>query len=205
MKRILAVIFDCDGVMFDSRQANINYYNSVRTHFNLPPMTEDEVGFVHMHTADESIRHIFRNTPFVEQALAYRMQMEYTPFIKHMIMEPGLKELLERLKPRYRLAVATNRSDTIGKVLQSNGLSEFFDIVVSSLDVQNPKPHPESIYKILDFFNLSKEQCLYVGDSLVDWQTARAANVPFVAYQNEDLETPLKITGLLEIIELLEN
>ena len=205
MKRILAVIFDCDGVMFDSRQANINYYNSVRTHLNLPLMTEDEVGFVHMHTADEAIRHIFRNTPFVDQALAYRMQMEYTPFIKHMIMEPGLKELLEMLKPRYRLAVATNRSDTIGKVLQSNGLTEFFDIVVSSLDVQNPKPHPESIHKILDFFNLSKEQCLYVGDSLVDWQTARAAGVPFVAYQNEALETPLKITGLLEIIELLEN
>jgi len=205
MKRILAVIFDCDGVMFDSRQANINYYNSVRTHFNLPPMTEDEVSFVHMHTADEAIRHIFRDMPFVEQALAYRKQMEYTPFIKHMSVEPGLKELLERLKPQYRLAVATNRSDTIGKVLQSNGLTEFFDIVVSSLDVQNPKPHPESIYKILDFFNLSKDQCLYVGDSLVDWQTAKAADVPFVAYQNEDLETPLKITGLLEIIELLEN
>ena len=205
MKRILAVIFDCDGVMFDSRQANINYYNSVRTHFNLPPMSEDEVRFVHMHTADESIRHIFRNTPLVEQALAYRMQTEYTPFIQHMIMEPGLKELLERLKPRYRLAVATNRSDTIGEVLQSNGLSDFFDIVVSSLDVQNPKPHPESIHKILDFLNLSKEQCLYVGDSLVDWQTARAADVPFAAYQNENLETPLKITGLLEIIELLEN
>ena len=205
MKRISVVIFDCDGVMFDSRQANINYYNQILANFGLPPMTEDKVGFVHMHTADESIRHIFRKTPFVEQARAYRTQMKYTPFIKDMVMDPGLKELLKMLKPEYGLAVATNRSDTIGAVLESNGLAEFFDIVVSSLDVQNPKPHPEAIYRILDYFQVPPEQVLYVGDSLVDWQTARAAEVHFVAYRNDELETPWKVKGLLEIGELLGN
>ncbi len=205
MKRISTVIFDCDGVMFDSRQANVNYYNQLLANFGLPPMAEDEVAFVHMHTADDSVRHIFRGTPFLEQAQAYKMRIDYSPFIKDMVIEPGLKELLKRLKPQYGLAVATNRSDTIGKVLESNGLTEFFDIVVSSLDVQKPKPHPEAIYKILDFFQVSREYCLYVGDSLVDWQTARAAGVRFVAYQNDELETPWKITGLLEIEELLGN
>jgi len=189
--------------MFDSRQANVNYYNQVLANFGLKPMTEEKVTFVHMHTADESIRHIFKGTSYVEQARAYRMQMDYTPFIKHMIMEPGLKELLKILRPQYGLAVATNRSDTIGEVLESNGLKEFFDIVVSSLDVEMPKPHPEAVYKILDFFSIFPEQCLYVGDSLVDWQTAKAAGVPLIAYQNEDLETPWRIKNLLEIKEIL--
>jgi len=205
MKRIYVVTFDCDGVMFDSRQANIRYYNSVLAHFELPPMTEDQVNFIHMHTADESIRHIFRGTPFVDQAQVYRTQMKYTPFIKDMIIEPGLKDLLKMLKAEYGLAVATNRSDTIGDVLESNGLTEFFDIVVSSLDVLRPKPDPESICKILDFFKISPEQCLYVGDSPVDWQTARAAGVHFVAYRNDELETPWKVKGLLEIEKLLED
>ncbi|MBW1850868.1 MAG: HAD hydrolase-like protein, partial [Deltaproteobacteria bacterium] len=80
---------------------------------------------------------------------------------------------------------------------------EFFDIVVSSLDVEMPKPHPEAVYKILDFFSIFPEQCLYVGDSLVDWQTAKAAGVPLIAYQNEDLETPWRIKNLLEIKEIL--
>jgi len=205
MKRISAVIFDCDGVMFDSRQANVNYYNHVLARFDLSPMAEDEVEFVHMHTADESIRHVFRGTPFVEQAQAFRMQMDYSRFIKDMIMEPGLKELLKKLKPRYGLAVATNRSNTIGKVLETNGLTGFFDIVVSSLDVQTPKPHPEAIYKILDFFKISPEQAVYVGDSIVDWQTARAAGVTLIAYQNDALDTPWQIKGLLEIEKLLQN
>lgn len=205
MKRISAIIFDCDGVMFDSRQANANYYNHVLAKFGLPPMAGNQVEFVHSHTADESIRHIFSGTPFVEKALDYRTNLDYSPFIKDMIMETGLKELLKMLKPQYGLAVATNRSNTIGKVLESNSLTGFFDIVVSSLDVQKPKPHPESIYKILDFFKISPEQCLYVGDSPVDWQTARSAGVHFVAYGNDELETPLKIKGLMEIEELLGN
>jgi HAD superfamily hydrolase (TIGR01509 family) len=204
MKRISAVIFDCDGVLFDSRQANVNYYNQVLAYFDLPAMTEDAVEFVHSHTADESIRHIFSGTSLLEQAQAYRKHIDYTPFIKDMVMEPGLKELLRMLKPQYGLAIATNRSDTIGKVLESNGLTGYFDIVVSSLDVQNPKPHPESIYRILDFFHLQQEQCLYVGDSLVDWQTARAAGVTLVAYQNDALETPWQVKNLLAIKDILD-
>ncbi len=203
MKKISAVIFDCDGVMFDSRQANIHYYNGLLAHFDLSPMTESKESFIHMHTADESIRHIFRSTPFVDQAQAYAKHFNYKPFIKDMIIEPGLIDLLKILKPKYGLAVATNRSDTIGEVLESNGLTDFFDIVVSSLDVQHPKPHPESIYKILDFFQISKDQSIYVGDSLVDWQTAVAADVHFVSFRNKELDTPRKINEMGEIMHVI--
>ena len=188
MKKTYAVIFDCDGVMFDSRQANINFYNHLLSHFGLSTMAEGSVAYVHMHTADESIRHLFRGTPYVEEALAYRLEMDYTPFIRDMIMEAGLKELLDLLRPKVGLAVATNRSNTIGKVLESNGLDRYFDIVVSSLDVKNPKPDPESLFKILDFFRITAEEAYYVGDSPVDYETAKAAGVPFIAYKNTGLK-----------------
>ena len=204
-KKISAVIFDCDGVMFDSRQANINFYNHLLQHFDLAPMSEDKVTFVHMHTADESIRHIFSETPYVEQAREYRMHMDYTPFVKDMVLEPGLKELLEELRPRYGLAVATNRSNTIGYVLQSNGLSKYFDIVVSSLDVQMPKPHPEPLFKILRFFKIDPDEALYVGDSLVDYETARAAGVPFLSYKNRALVADYYSDRLMDITGLLNS
>ena len=203
-KKISAVIFDCDGVLFDSRQANINFYNHLLGHFGLPPMAEDAISFVHMHTADESVRFIFRGTPYVEEAQAYRMKMDYRPFIKNMIMEPGLKELLRWLAPEFGLAIATNRSNTIGDVLEYHGLGEFFDIVVSSLDVDSPKPNPEALFMILNFFEIKADQSIYVGDSLVDYETAKAANVPFVSYRNEYLEASWKIKNLLEIREILQ-
>ncbi|MCJ7594000.1 MAG: HAD family hydrolase [Desulfobacterales bacterium] len=199
MKKTSVVIFDCDGVMFDSRRANINFYNHLLSHFGLPVMTDGSVAFVHMHTADESIRHIFKGTPYVEDALAYRMEMDYTPFITDMIMEPELKELLDILRPKVGLAVATNRSNTIGRVLESNGLDRYFDIVVSSLDVKNPKPDPESLFKILAFFSIGPQGALYVGDSSVDYETAKAASVPFMAYKNRTLDAAYHADHLMEV------
>lgn len=195
---ISAVIFDCDGVMFDSRQANINYYNRLLAHFDQAPMTEDKIEFVHMHTADESVRHIFNGTPFIDKAQAFKMKIDYTPFIRDMIIEPGLKDLLQALKTGYGLAVATNRSNTIGNVLSTHGLDNFFDIVVSSLDVKNPKPHPESLFKILDFFGIRPEQAVYIGDSMVDYKVCRAAGVPLIAFKNNDLDTDMHAQSMAE-------
>ena len=200
---ISAVIFDCDGVMFDSRQANINFYNHLLSQFHLPPMKGNDVVFVHMHTADESVQHIFQGTPYTDQAQEYRKKVDYSPFIKDMIIEPGLKKLLEYLKPRFGLAIATNRSNTIGKVLESNGLREYFDIVVSSLDVKNPKPHPEPLFKILDFFDISPDESFYVGDSLIDYETARAADVHFISYKNKDLKAAYHVDHLVDIVNFL--
>jgi len=202
--KISAVIFDCDGVMFDSRQANINYYNHILAHFGLPPMTTEDIEFVHMNTAMESLNHIFRDSPYVARAQEYRLNLDYIPFIKDMVMEPGLKEVLDFLKPDFGLAVATNRSNTIGKVLELNGLSQYFDIVVSSLDVKNPKPHPESIFKILDFFGIEPQECFYVGDSEVDFQVCRAAGVPLIAYKNKALKAHIHVESLAEVKEVLK-
>jgi phosphoglycolate phosphatase len=204
-KTISAVIFDCDGVMFDSRQANINFYNHLLEQFGLPPMSENSVPFVHTHTAEDAVRHIFRDTPFVEQAQSYRIQMDYEPFIKDMIMEPGLKELLKVLKPRYGLAVATNRSNTIGPVLESFGLKGYFDLVISSLDVNNPKPHPESLFRILDFFGVKPRHAFYVGDSDVDEKTAKAAGIVFISYKNRALDAHYHVDALLEIERLVNS
>jgi len=190
--------------MFDSRQANTNLYNHLLSHFGLDPMLPEDIEFVHMHTVVESIQHIFRNSPHTDDALEYRLNLDYTPFIKDMVMEPGLRELLDFLKPLYGLAVATNRSTTMGEVLELNNLTDCFDIVVSSLDVQNPKPHPESVFKILDFFGLEPDKCFYVGDSEVDYEVCRAAQVPLIAYKNKALEAMLYVESLWELQDFLK-
>lgn len=197
------IIFDCDGVMFDSRQANVNFYNHILSHFGLPPLTNKDVEFVHMHTVVESLNYIFRGTPYEAKAQEYRVKLDYVPFIKDMVMEPGLKEVLNILKPNYGLAVATNRSNTIEKVLAINGLSHYFDIVVSSLDVKKPKPHPEPIFKILKFFQIKPQECLYVGDSEVDFTVCQASGVPFIAYRNKSLKADYSIDSLMDILKIL--
>jgi len=203
VNNISAVIFDCDGVMFDSRQANTNFYNHILSHFSLPPMNKKDAAFVHMHTAYESVKRIFRGTRYTDQAQEYRVKVDYAPFIKDMVIEPGLKKLLEDLKPGFGLAIATNRSNTIDNVLERNGIKEYFDIVVSSLDVKNPKPHPEPLFKILNFFDIRPDEAFYIGDSSIDYETARAADVHFISYRNRDLKTDYYIDYLADIEKFL--
>ncbi len=197
------IIFDCDGVMFDSRQSNRNYYNSILTHFGLPPMTENQMEYSHMSTADEAVDLLFKDSDLLDEAHEYKSRLDYSPFIKDMIIEPGLKDLLVELKPEFGLAVATNRSNTIEEVLRQNSIHDFFDIVVSSLDVTRPKPDPESVIKILDFFNINPHKTFYIGDSLIDQQTARAAGVVFIAYKNRGLDADHHVNSMMDILEVV--
>ena len=102
------VIFDCDGVLFDSKEANIAFYNQILAQFHLHPMTREEVEYVHISTAEGALRYLLarRDLNVLEELLAHRPRVDYTPFIRLMHMEPHLKELLGSLPPQIKRAVS---------------------------------------------------------------------------------------------------
>jgi HAD superfamily hydrolase (TIGR01549 family) len=203
-KDIKAVVFDCDGVMFDTVKANTAYYNHILRHFGRPGMTPEQFSYVHMHTVDESLAHLFDDAAQLASARDYRRTMSYLPFLRFMEIEPGLKPLLRHLKPRYRTAVATNRTDTINRVLHDHGLEGAFDLVVTALDVENPKPHPDQLNRIIDHFGVKPDQTLFIGDSELDAAAAGAAGVAFAAYANRMLGADIHIECLHQVRGILE-
>jgi HAD superfamily hydrolase (TIGR01509 family) len=119
-----------------------------------------------------------------------------------MVMEDNFLETLEGLAGQIGLAVCTNRSGSINAVLDSFKLNGCFDIVISAAKVANPKPHPEPLLKILEFFRIAPDEALFVGDSILDYQSAASAGVPFVSYKS-DLRGFARIENHLEIFNLL--
>jgi len=204
MKHIRVVAFDCDGVMFDTETSNKAYYNQLLQHVNKPALTADQFAFVHMHTSDEAIAHLFPDKADAAKANAYRKQMPYLPFLEQMEIEPYLKPLLHRLRPAYPTAIATNRTNTMRTVLETHGLIDLFDLVVSAWDVDHPKPHPDPLNKILRHFDIEPDELLYVGDSELDQIAAEAAGAILVAYKNPSLRSDFHITSLKEIEQILE-
>ena len=200
--RVKAIIFDCDGVMFDSRKANTAFYNSILARFEKPGLTDEALEIVHMYTAEESINYLFRDDPQLQEVQKFRKQVDYQQFIPFMTMEPFLEEVLESLKKKYRLAVATNRTNTIHPLLKAFKIEHFFDTVVSALDVNNPKPHPEAVFKIVNHFGIDAGEAVFVGDSPVDRETAMQAKVFFVAYKNSLLQADNNIDDLRELLFL---
>lgn len=205
---VQAVIFDCDGVMFDSKAANAAYYNQLLARFNLPLLTVDELEFVHMHTVQQSVEYMLtrrggeggRYLSGVSESLTF---LNYADFLGYLKIEPYLKEVLHYLRPHYRTAISTNRTTTMPMLLERFELAASFDLVVTALDVEHPKPHPESLWKILEAFKLKPHEVVYVGDSIVDQQAAQAANVTLIAYCNPELEAFYHIESLIELKNIL--
>jgi phosphoglycolate phosphatase len=204
VKSIKVIAFDCDGVMFDTRKANQAYYNHLLTRFGRPPLSPEQFAYVHMHTVDRSLAFLFKEPSLLEAARAYRQGMSYDPFLRYLEIEPYLKPLLRALRPRYKTAIATNRSDTMHPLLEAHGLEPLFDLVVRSVDVTRPKPHPEALFRVMDHFGIAPEEALYIGDSRVDEEAAAAAKIPLVAYRNPKLKAAFHIDRLRELEGLLD-
>lgn len=203
MKNIKVVAFDCDGVMFDTRKANMAYYNNVLNYFGRPPMNPRQFDYSQMHTADEALAYLFNDEERLAAAQAYRKTMSYLPFLKDMEIEPYLKPVLKKLRPKYKTAIATNRADTMNRVLVDHGLKGYFDLVVTANDVENPKPHPDQLVKILEHFETAPREMIYIGDSELDEMAAKATGVRFVAYANNSLAAEFHIKSLKEIEDIL--
>ncbi len=203
MNDIRLVVFDCDGVMVDSRGANREYYNHIRTRFGHPPMDEDELDYVHMHRVEDSVRHIFRHYPEdLAAATSYHRELDYTPFLRYMHLEPDLLQFLDYLRPRCKTAISTNRTTTMPKVMEMFQLTPYFDQVVTARDVANPKPHPEALEVIMESLRVGPGHTIYIGDSPVDREHSAAAGIPLIAFKNPDLEAPYHVSSFMEIVDL---
>jgi phosphoglycolate phosphatase len=204
MRDIKVVAFDCDGVLFDTIEVNRMYYNLVLEYMKRPPLSETDLQYAHMQTAEKVLKYFFKDEDEYKRAEDFRANIDYSPLVDYMTIEPYLKRLLNNLKPKYHTAIATNRTYTMQMVLEYYGLKELFDYVVSALDVTNPKPDPEELFKILDFFKIKSDEIIYIGDSAADEAAAKSAGITFIAYNNNELKADRYIKSLSEVEKILQ-
>jgi len=198
------IIFDCDGVLFNSKTANIKYYSKIISFFDRGPLTEDEIEYIHCHTAVESIKYLFRYNPnFINLALEKALTVDYSDFLKYLELEPGWQDLILNYRPPIKTAISTNRSTTMPKLVEIFELDKWFDLIVSALDVRNPKPDPEGVFLILDKLNIKKDRVVYIGDSHVDEEIAKNADIKFISYKNPNLNADIYIDNFYQLKEKL--
>jgi HAD superfamily hydrolase (TIGR01509 family) len=194
------IALDCDGVLFDSREANIHFYTHIMGMIGRPPPREDQHEFVHMYPVRECLAYLTGGEgEDFDRALEYFKTIDFGPFNGYLTCEPGLVSFLKLAKKHFQTALATNRTVSTLELLNEFNLREYFDLVVSASDVQNPKPHPEIMERIFETFRVLPAQVLYIGDSRVDEALALATGVHFVAYKNSSLKAGLHINHFQEL------
>ncbi len=122
------------------------------------------------------------------EATVLRLREYFVPFYDQHncdLTRPydGIPELLHELKQQgHTLAVASNKYQAATEKIVAHFFPNTFDVVLGEREGIPRKPDPQIVYDILSTVNyqLSTENCLYIGDSLVDAETAKAAKVTLV-------------------------
>ena len=177
--RLQTALFDLDGTLIDSIQLILDSYHHTLAHHGLPARTDEEwlkgVGTpLHVQFAD------WRQSPEILEAMiaTYR---EYN--LKHhdrmVTVYPGVLEAVREIKAagiQTGLVTSKNRQGAL-RGLKLVGLAALMDVLVCADEVANPKPHPEPVEKAVELLGADPATTVYVGDSIHDMLSGRAAGV----------------------------
>jgi phosphoglycolate phosphatase-like HAD superfamily hydrolase len=101
--------------------------------------------------------------------------------MKHFMMVPGIKAMLERLHGEYPMAVVSARDERSTRAfLDQFELTGFFQEIVTAITAEHTKPYPDPILYAAEKMSVSPENCLMVGDTTVDIRAGKAAGTQTV-------------------------
>jgi phosphoglycolate phosphatase len=128
---------------------------------------------------------------------------------------PSMMNMLETLRQKgVMVSIASSkRSHLVQVVLDHHDIGHHFKLVVGAQDVQNHKPHPESVHHTLKHLGVEAEHAVVVGDASYDLDMARNAGVDAIGVLTgiHDKETLAKseprhiVNGLDEVLPLILN
>ena len=214
MAAIQTVLFDLDGTLIDSIRLILDSYHHTLAAHGIPPRTDDEwlrgvgtplsVQFAEWHD----------DLAMLEKMIATYREYNVAHHDRMVTVYPGVVAAVEAIRAAGRqtgLVTSKNRQGAV-RGLTLVRLEAMMDVLVCADEVTNPKPHPEPVEKAVALLGADPRTTVYVGDSIHDMVSGRAAGVrtaaalwgPFgrgaLEHATPDywLETPADLLTLLD-------
>jgi len=95
---------------------------------------------------------------------------------------PGVEGMLETLAGHYPMAVVSARdAESTNRFLEHFDLEKYFEVIVTAQTCPHTKPFPDPVLYAAEQLGLSPEDCVMIGDTIVDVHAGKAANTQTVA------------------------
>ena len=179
------IIFDLDGTLLNTLEDLADSVNHVMALHSFPLHSTDQVRQMVGNGIAVLIERAIpagRSNPLFDTCLAefqdyYRahMQDKTAPFA-------GIRKLLSALREQgYRLAVVSNKFDAAVKALCRDYFGDLIPVAIGETATVAKKPAPDTVLEAMRQLNVSPEDCIYVGDSDVDIETAKNSGIPCIS------------------------
>ena len=134
-------------------------------------------------------------------------------YIKYLKTFRFCREILTFLKEKgYHISIATSKLLSGTKFcLELLNFDHLFDYMVCADTIDVPKPAPNCIFNIMDHYGVSKEETLFVGDTLFDYKCAKSAgvNVAIMTFMKrefgEDFNPDFKTNSYRKLLKYILN
>ena len=196
-------IWDLDGTLLDSYEAILAGIQETYEQFNLPFDREEVRNFILRYSVKDLLArdadHYGLDSEELNRVRASSLKEKNT----QIPLMHGAREILAWTEEQgIQNFVFTHKSDNAFQVLTDLGIIQHFTEILTSDSGFARKPSPEALLYLIDKYQLDKGTTYYVGDRLLDAETAINAGISSINLQIDGLDQNQKINHLLEIKHL---
>jgi phosphoglycolate phosphatase len=180
MKKL--ILYDLDGTLADTRRDIINGVRHALKILKGPDLTDDEIKDCVGTGLHALIKQVFRTEDEKLADQGSRLYREH--YKKHMLdhtkLYPGALEFLEYFKDRKQAVITNKPNPFSSQILAALGVAHFFTAILAGDNGLPFKPDPAAIRHLMEETNATAKEVIFVGDSPIDIQSARNAEVEVV-------------------------
>ena len=179
---IKAVIFDLDGTLLNTLEDLKEATNFALCKFGYPERTLNEVRcFVGNGVKKLIERAVPENCKNIDECLEIFKKNYSENMCNHTKPYDGILKILEELhKDGVKIGVVSNKFDSAVKDLCKKYFGDLIDCAIGQNDDVPKKPAPNGVLKAMKELGADKNSTIYAGDSDVDVQTAKNAQLPCI-------------------------
>ncbi len=204
-----AILFDIDGVLMDSFDANLAYYQKILSAAGYPAPTEAEYRSIFHLPFVEALQHFAQPKDGAElERIKMIGERAYYP-MERLKAPRGVNETLHTLAKTYRLGIVSSRRRVgIERYFAFAGTKECFSVVIGREETRRPKPDPEPLLLAAAGLAVPAKDCAYIGDAHTDIEAGLAAGMKTVLFGDAEhssaharVQTFAELPSVLAVLE----
>lgn len=185
MNKYTTIIFDLDGTLLDTLEDLKNAVNHVLAAHGYPIKTLEEI----RKSVGNGTKVLLEKTVpgGSSNPLFNTINEEYQKYYLEHCNEKtgpykGVREAMKQLKDKgYKMAIVSNKPDSAVKELRDKYFGKYLNVAIGDKEGRRRKPYPDSVFAAIEELGSDHDECIYIGDSEVDFLTAENSGLPCIS------------------------